>query len=112
MNVMLADSIDGGILAFLIVCGGLAASLLALCALVPASFGNRTLTFILTAPAFACGLLITLYFAYGYVRDGLHNPDFELRDFTLPWAFMAGPSLATSFAAAFVLWLKNAKRDK
>lgn len=109
MNVMLADSIDGGILAMLLVCGNLVTAVLALCALVPASHGNRTMTFTLAAPAFVCGLLITLYLIYGYVRDGLHDPDCDLSDFMIPWAVMAGPALVTSLFAAFVLWRKQAK---
>ena len=106
---MLADSIDGGILAFLFVCGGLATSLVALVALVPASQGNRRLTLILIAPASICGLLFTVYFACGYVKDGLHDPSYELSDFILPWAFMAGPALVTSLIAIFVVWLKRTK---
>ena len=107
--VMLADSIDGGIQAMLIICGSLATAVLALCALGPASRGNRKLAFILAAPALVFGLLTTFYLLYGYVRDGLHDPDSDLSDFMAPWACMAGPALLTGFAATLVLWLKKAK---
>jgi hypothetical protein len=107
MHVIFADSIDGGIEAILIVFGGLAISALALCALVPAWLGNLVLTFTLAVPALICGLAVTLYFAWGYLKDGLNDPSYELRDFMLPWVFMAGPALTTSSLALFVLWLKR-----
>jgi hypothetical protein len=107
MHVILADSIDGGIEALLFVLGGLAVSALALCALVPAWLGQRALTFTLAVPAFICGLAVTVYFVWGYLKDGLNDPNSDLRDFIFPWIVMAGPALATSSLAVFVLWFKR-----
>jgi len=112
MHIMLADSIDGGILAILVFGGGLVAAVVALAGLVPAWQGNRVVTLVMIAPAFVCGLVITIYCVHGYVTEGLHNPDYELRDFMLPWVFLAGPPLTTSLLAFCVLCYKRAKANR
>lgn len=109
MHILLADSIDGGILAILFVLGGLVASVLALIALVPAFQGSWKQALVFCSPALIYGLGMTVYFLYGYLTDGLHDPDAEPRDFILPWAFMAGPALATGLLAILVARRKRPK---
>ncbi|HXC36403.1 MAG TPA: hypothetical protein VNV43_11045 [Candidatus Acidoferrales bacterium] len=115
MHTMLADSIDGGILAILIFLGGLVTAVLALCALVPAWQGNRASTFTLAGPAFVFALLATCCLAYWWVKEGANDsapdPDSKLglRDFIAVWVIMAGPALVTSSLAICVLWLRRLK---
>lgn len=110
MHVILGDSIDGGIFALLIMCGGGAASLLALAAIFPARQGNKPVTLCMIAPAIVMGLVVTVWLGYGFFTDGLHNRDPEyvpdLMDFFAPWIILAGPALATSLISACVLWSK------
>src|SRR5438552_7113897 len=107
MNVIIAENLNGWLFAAMIFFGGIIASLLALGALFPASCGKRSLTFTLAGPAFIAGILITLWFGYGYITDGLHDPDYSPRDFLMPWLFLAGPPLATSLLALLVFWSRN-----
>ena len=69
--------------------------------------GNRTTTLAMAAPAFLIGLAITAAVCYGFVTDGLRDPDYTLRDFLAPWLVFAGPPLATSLLAVMVLWLRR-----
>src|SRR5206468_2460170 len=110
--VMLAEDIGGWLLAAGALFGGLGVSVLALGALIPASKGNSSLTFILSVPAFALGLIVSAWFGYGYIKDGFHDPDSEIgHDFIVPWLLMAGPALLTSLLAVSVLWLKKTKHS-
>ena len=59
MNVMLADSIDGGIFAILVLLLGGGASVVALIGLVPAWQGNRPVTFLVVSPAIIAAIAIT-----------------------------------------------------
>lgn len=104
---LLAENIDGWLYAAAAFFGGLLASLLALCALVPAWQRNRRLTFALAAPAFLVVVLDTLWIGYGFVTDGLHDPDFSISDFLIPWTMMAGPALLTGLLAIAVLWVRT-----
>ena len=104
MHIVLADSIDGGILAILTLGGGLVASLLALGGLVPAAKGNKLLTFFMIVPALIAVASITVMSVYSYFTSDRHDPDFSLgEDFILPWLFLAAAPLLTSSLAAFVL---------
>lgn len=107
MHLFLAESLDGWLFAAAALLGGLLTSLLALAALVPARQRNRPLTFALAAPAFVVVLLVTLWVGYGLITDGLHDPDYSLADFAVPWLIMAGPSLATGLLAVAVLWVRT-----
>jgi hypothetical protein len=62
-DVILADSIDGGILMILLLAAGLAVSVLALIDLLPAWQGNLTGTLVLATPAFIGGVAATVYCA-------------------------------------------------
>jgi hypothetical protein len=109
MHPILAENIDGWLFGAAVLFGGLIASVLALCALVPARQRNRRLTFTLAAPALVVGLLVTLWAGYGFITDGLHDPDYSVSDFAIPWLVMAGPSFATSLLAIIVLGLSTRK---
>jgi hypothetical protein len=104
---MLADEIDGGILALLVLlaCGGV--SLLALIGLVPAMKGNRTLTLVMISPALLAVVTITIWLGYGVFTDGLKDPDARLSDFFAPWLIFSGLPVITSGAALLVLWFRR-----
>ena len=106
MSPILAENIDGWLFAAAAFFGGLIAAVLALCALAPAWKRNRRLTFALASPGFAVVLLMTLWMGYGFITDGLHDPDYSISDFAGPWVIMAGPSLVTSLLAMVVLALR------
>lgn len=106
--MILADSIDGGILALLFLGAGLVASVLALGGLFPASKGNKLLTFCLITPALIVGVSVTIWLGVGYVKENLHDPDFEFgHDLLMPWIFLAGPAFAASLLGMLVLWVKR-----
>jgi hypothetical protein len=107
MHPVLAESLNGWLFAALVFFGGLAASILALGALVPARRRNRRLTIALSAPAFIVGLLVTLGTGYGFITDGMRDPDYSIRDFAMPWLVMAGPAFGTSLLAMLVLWFSS-----
>jgi hypothetical protein len=112
MHPILAESLDGWLFAAALMFGGLAASLLALGALFPAWRGDRWRTIAFIAPALIVTLLVTLFAAYGYITDGVGDPDSSIADFIAPWVFLAGPSFVTSLSAALVLWIRSKKRMK
>ena len=103
MHPILSDEVSGGLMAAAAFLGGLLAAVLALCALVPAWQRNRRLTLALVAPAFLLVLLVTLGIGYGFVTDGLHDPDYSASDFVIPWVLFAGPPLAAGLLAVGVL---------
>jgi hypothetical protein len=107
MHPILAENIDGWLIAAAAFFGGLLASGIALFALVPAWLGHRRLTFALAAPAFAVGILATIWIGYGFLTDGVRDSDSSFSDFAAPWTMMAGPSFATSFLAVVVLALRT-----
>ena len=112
MYIMLAEDIGGWLLAAGALFGGLAASVLALGALIPAWKGNKLLTLTLSAPALVLGVIVSIWLGYGYLQDGLHDSDFEIgHDLIMPWAVMAGPALVTSLLAFTTLWYKR-KRSR
>lgn len=106
MHLILADEVTGGLLAAAAFLGGLLAAVLALGALVPAWQRNRRLTLALVMPAFLVVLLVTLGVGYGYVTDGLRDPDYSASDFVLPWVMFAGPALASGLLVVGVLALR------
>ena len=111
MPILLAEDIGGWLLAAADLFGGLAASVLALGALIPAFKRNLPLTIILSAPALLLGTVVTVWLGYGIVSSGLPDSDFEIgHDLIMPWAVMAGPSLVTSLLAMTVVWYKRSKR--
>jgi hypothetical protein len=103
MHPILAENLDGWLFGALLLFGGIIASVLALCALVPARRRNRRLTFILVAPAFLIVVLVTGMMIYAFITDGLHNPDYSFSDFAIPWLMLGGPSFATGLLALAVL---------
>lgn len=109
MHPILADSIDFGVLMILLMGGGLAVSVLALIALIPAWQGSRAGTLVLAGPGFIWGVAATIFCAWGFVHDGLGDPNFELMDFLGPWIVLAGPSLATSLLAVGCLWFRRGR---
>ncbi|HZV34374.1 MAG TPA: hypothetical protein VFB72_07325 [Verrucomicrobiae bacterium] len=109
MHVMLADSIDGGIFAILVLFCGFAASLLALIALVPAARGNKPATFVLVLPALLVGLAITYWLGAMYIKDGLHQTGSEFRDMLMTWIVLSGAPFGTTLLSILVLWYKRRK---
>ena len=110
MNVMLAEDIGGWLVAAAALFGGLAASVLALVALVPAFKRNLPLTLVLCAPALLLGIVVTGWLGYGFLSSGPPDSDFDFgQDLFMPWAVMAGPSLVTSLLAMTVLWYNRTK---
>lgn len=107
MHLILAENFNGLGYAILGLFSALVASLLALAALVPASRGNRSTTLAMAAPAFVIGVLLTLAMIYGFVTAGLHDPDYTLHDFVVPWLVFAAPPLATSVLAVSVMYLRR-----
>ena len=105
MHGILAENIDGWLIGAAAFFGGLLASVLALCALVPACQRKRAATFALAAPAFVVGVLATAWVGYGYITTGLHDSEYDVSDFLIPWLCMAAPSLTTSLLAVLVLGL-------
>ena len=106
MHFILAENINGWLFAAAVFFGGLLASILALAALVPAARRNRAATFGLAAPALLVGLLVTIWAGYEFVTDGMHDPDYSIRDFLAPWFMLAGPPLACGLLAVAVLWIR------
>ena len=106
MPHILAENITGWLIAAAVFFGGLLAALLALGAIIPAFQGNRKLTLALISPAALAVVLATLWIGYGYLTDGLHDPDYSIDDFLIPWSMFAGPPLVAGLLAVFVLWLK------
>lgn len=109
-HVILADSIDGGILMILLIGCGLAVSVLALIALVPAWLGNQAATLVLAAPAFLAGIAATIYCVWGFFFDGpKEQDDLGLGLFLTVWIILAGPPFATSLLAGICLWFRKGK---
>jgi hypothetical protein len=110
MQVMFAEDIGPWLAAAALLFGGLAASILALGALFPASRGNRSLTVGLIAPAIIMVILTTCWLAQGYFRRENHDHEEIIDNYVQPWFFMALAPLVTSVLAGFVLWFKRRKR--
>jgi hypothetical protein len=108
MHLILAENFNGLGYVMLGCLVALLVSLVALAALVPASRGNRQATLAMAAPAFVIGVLLTLAMGYGFITAAMRDPDYELRDFAVPWLVIAGPPLGTSLLAVAVLWLRRA----
>jgi hypothetical protein len=109
MRVILADSIDGGIFALLVLLAGLAASLLAILALFPAAHGKKAATLLMAAPAFSAGVVVTIWLASMYLKEG-DSGDLEFwSDCLAPWLLFAGPSFGTSLLAGLILWSRRRK---
>jgi len=112
MGVILAEDIGGWLVAAAALFGGLAASVLALCALIPAFKRNLLLTLVLSAPALVLGIDVTVWLGYGFVSSGPPDSDFDLaHDLIMPWTMMAGPSLVTGLLAMAVVLYKRNKRN-
>ena len=107
MPPILAENIDGGLFAAAAFLGALLTAVLALAALIPASRRDRRGTLLLAAPALLAVLLVTGGVAYGFVTDGLHDPDSSPSDFVAPWLIFAGPPLAAAALALAVLWVRT-----
>jgi hypothetical protein len=107
-HVILADSIDGGILMILLIGCGLAVSVLALIGLIPAWQGSRAGTLVLAGPAFLAGIAATIYCLWCYFD--LKPADREYSGiFLAVWIILAGPPFATSFLAGIFLWFRRAR---
>lgn len=105
---MLAESLDGWLVAAGLLFGGIAASLLALVALFPASKGKAATTLTLLAPAAIVTIGITCWLGYGYyARSPMHNHEEVIDNYVRPWFFMASLPLATSLLACSMLWFKK-----
>jgi len=112
MHVMLAEDIGGWLIAGAFFFGGMGSSILALGALFPASRGNWPLTFLLIAPAIIIVLAISFWLGYGYVKDGVQQPDELSENYIKPWIIMAGLPLITSLVAGVVLCVKKRTAPK
>ena len=107
-HVILADSIDGGILMILLIGCGLAVSVLALIGLIPAWQGSRAGTLVLAGPAFLAGIAATIYCLWCYFD--LKPSDREYSGmFVVVWVILAGPPFATSLLAVICLWFRRVR---
>src|SRR5215472_7818477 len=107
-HVILADSIDGGILMILLIGCGLTVSVLALIGLIPAWQGSRAGTLVLAGPAFLAGIAATIYCLWCYFD--LKPSDREYSGmFVVVWVILAGPPFATSLLAVICLWFRRVR---
>ena len=109
MRVLFAEDTGGWILAGSVLFGGLATSVLALIALIPAWKGRRALALSLSAPALVMGVIATVWLVIDYAKvqpdpDPSYNATL---DFFMELLIMAGPALVTSLLAMAVLWYKR-----
>ena len=111
MAPILAESLDGWLYAAAAFFGGLIASALALCALIPAWQRNGRLAFALAAPAMVVVVLVTVWVGYGFITYGLRDPDSSPVDFAILWLLFAGPPLAASLLASVVYWFRTRKNS-
>ncbi len=109
---MLADSIDGGILALLVLLVALATAGVAMFGLIPALQGKRLLTFVMVSPAIIAVVATVLWIGSGFFTGGQHFPNGPLSDYFGPWLFYAGPPLVASCAVLVVLWFRRRKRQQ
>jgi hypothetical protein len=109
MRVILADSIDGGILLILVMLAGLAVSLLAILALFPAAYGKKAATLLMAAPAFFAGVAVTIWLGLTYVQSDDHSSSEFWNACLAPWLLFAGPSFGTSLLAGLILWSRRRK---
>jgi hypothetical protein len=109
MHIILADSIDGGILMILLMGGGLAVSVLALIGLIPAWQGSRSGTLVLAGPAFIAGIAATIYCVWwGFFGAGPGDRG-DWGTILGLWAILAGPPFIASFLTVLCLWFRRAK---
>src|SRR5262245_23751802 len=107
MQVMLAEDIGGWILAGCVLFGGIALSILALGALIPAWKGHRAITLVLATPAFVFGVIATGWLIHNHLNTPSVPSYYARADFVATSMFMAGPSLVTSLLSVTVLWYKR-----
>lgn len=103
MHVMLAESIDGGIFALLVILGELAAILLALVALIPAAHGHRLLVLLLIAPAILMVIFATCWLGQSFFSGDPEERHELASDALGMWFLFAFPPLlasVTSFSIA------------
>jgi hypothetical protein len=112
MNIILADSIDGGIFIFLLLIVGGITSLIALIGLAAAWKGDRAATILMIFPAVVCWLAITIYFICLCAKYGLHDPHFDVRDQFFIWMMVSGAPLATSAITFCVFGFRRAKAKR
>lgn len=110
MNVMLADSIDGSILALLMLLITLAAAGVAMFGLVPALYRKPLLTFVMVSPAIITAIAAVIWIGAGFFTGGQRFPNGPLTDYFGPWAFFAGLPLASSCVVLLVLWFRTRRR--
>jgi len=90
---MLAESIDGGIFALLVILGEIAATVLALVALIPAARGNRALVVVLIAPAILMVICATCWLAQLYFAADPQERQEMGSDALQMWLLFALPPL-------------------
>jgi LPXTG-motif cell wall-anchored protein len=112
MNVMLADSIDGGIFAILVLLLGGGASVIALIGLVPARQGNRAVTFLVVSPAIIAVIAITGWLGYGCFTEVRSDPEARFTDLLAPWVILAGLPVITSGTTLLVLWRRRKRQQQ
>jgi ammonia channel protein AmtB len=106
LSPLLAESLNGWLFAAAAFFVALIASLMALCAIGPARRRNRRMTLALAAPALVIGVVFTIAVGYGFITDGMRDPDYSISDFAVPWLMMAGPPLGSSLLAILILWVR------
>ena len=111
MNVMLADSIDGGIFAILVLLLGGGASVMALIGLIPAWRGNRSVTFLVVSPAIIAAIAITGWLGYDFFFSGdKASSDIDIMDFIGACVILAGLPFVASGATLLVLWYRRRRQ--
>jgi hypothetical protein len=106
---MFAEDIGGWLVAGALLFGGLGATGIALCAIIPAWRGRLLLTLALVSPALLMVVLTTCYLAQSYFRRADHNREEIIDNYVQPWFFMAFLPLITSVV---VLSIASYKRKK
>ena len=111
MNVMLADSIDGGIFAILVLLVGGIVSVIALIGLVPARQGNCPITFLVVSPAAIAVIVITGWLGYQFFLTGdKTDDDRNITDFIGTWVILAGLPFVASGITLLVLWRRRKRQ--
>ena len=113
MNMMLADSIDGGIFAILVLLLGGGASVIALIGLVPARQANRAVTLLMVSPAIIAAIAITGWLGYDFFLSGdKASGDRNIMDFIGAWVILTGLPFVASGTTLLVLWFRRKRRQQ
>lgn len=112
MRIILAENLDGWLLAGLMLIAALGTTVLALAGLAPAFYAKRALTLGLIAPAFLVGIGATWSLTSSYYNVGVFDHDHFVLNLLEPWVLMAGVPFAACMITGSVLLYKTLKRPR